>query len=147
MHQWPLYPGTGAAAERGAGSGTGLTRNIPLSPGATGDVALAAFDLAIDPAVEAFAPTWLVVSTGFDAHRDDPIGGLGWSSGDYSALTGRVLAYAPPGRRLVFLEGCYDLPALAASVGACVTALAGRSYQPEPPTSGGPGMDSVRAVS
>lgn len=146
LHQWPLYPGTGRVGERGAGPGAGLTRNIPLPPGATGDVALAAFDLVIDPAVEAFGPTWLVVSAGFDAHRNDPIGGLSWSSGDYAALTRRVSDYAPSRRRLVFLEGGYDLPALAASVGACVAALAGRSHAPEPPTSGGPGMDAVRAL-
>ncbi|MFP5375958.1 MAG: histone deacetylase, partial [Acidimicrobiia bacterium] len=140
LHQWPFYPGTGGADERGAGPGAGLIRNVPLPAGATGDVALAALDQVVDPVVEGFAPTWLIVSAGFDAHRDDPIGGLAWSSGDYAALTRRVLAYAPPGRRLVFLEGGYDPDALAASVGACMAALAGRRYEPEPPTTGGPGM-------
>ena len=146
LHQWPLYPGTGAVEERGTGAGSGLTINVPLPAGATGDVAVAAFDEVIDGAVESFAPTWLVVSAGFDAHRRDPIGGLGWSSGDYAELTRRALAHAAPGRRLFFLEGGYDLEALAASAGACVAALAGRDHAAEPPTSGGPGMEVVAAL-
>lgn len=146
LHQWPFYPGTGALEERGAGEGEGRTVNLPLPAGATGDVALAALDQVVTPMVEAFAPTWLLVSAGFDAHRADPLTGLALSSGDFADLTRRVLEYAPAGRRVLFLEGGYDLEALAASAGACVAALMGRDHRPEPATSGGPGMDVVEAA-
>ncbi len=146
LHQWPFYPGTGALEERGAGEGEGWTVNLPLPAGATGDVALAALDQVVTPVVEAFAPTWLLVSAGFDAHRADPLTGLALSGGDFADLTRRVLEYAPPGRRVLFLEGGYDLEALAASAGACVAALVGRDHRPEPATSGGPGMDVVEAA-
>jgi acetoin utilization deacetylase AcuC-like enzyme len=144
MHQWPAYPGTGRAAETGGPGAPGLTINVPLPPGATGDVALAAVDELLAPAVEAFAPTWVLISAGYDAHRDDPLADLAWSAGDYTALTQRVLEFAPqPGRLIAFLEGGYDLDALAKSVGATVAALAGEVWQPENPTSGGPGLDAV----
>ena len=146
LHQWPFYPGTGSLEERGTGEGEGLTVNLPLPAGATGDVALAALDQVVTPVVESFSPTWLLVSAGFDAHRADPLTGLAFSSGDFADLTRRVLAYAPPGRRVLFLEGGYDLDALAASAGACVAALVGRDHRPEPATSGGPGMDVVEAA-
>lgn len=146
LHQWPFYPGTGALEERGTGEGEGWTVNLPLPAGATGDVALAALDQVVTPVVEAFAPTWLLVSAGFDAHRADPLTGLALSSGDFADLTRRVLEYVPPGRRVLFLEGGYELDALAASAGACVAALVGRDHRPEPATSGGPGMDVVEAA-
>src|SRR6266704_2982230 len=70
-HQWPAYPGTGGASETGGPNAAGLTINFPLPPGATGDVALAALDDVVAPAVEQFDPTWVLVSAGFDAHRAD----------------------------------------------------------------------------
>ncbi|MGI9119947.1 MAG: histone deacetylase family protein [Acidimicrobiales bacterium] len=146
LHQWPFYPGTGALEERGTGAGEDLTLNLPLPAGATGDVALAGLDRVVGPAIEAFSPTWVLVSAGFDAHRADPIGGLAWSSGDYAELTRRVLDHAPAGRRLFFLEGGYDLGALAMSAGACIAALAGHRRHPEPVTSGGPGMEVIDAA-
>jgi acetoin utilization deacetylase AcuC-like enzyme len=143
LHESPLYPYTGRLDETGDGAGAGLTLNLPLPAGATGDVALAALDEVVAPAVEAFAPTWLLVSAGFDAHRADPLTRLQWSSGDFADLTGRVLAFAPPGRRLLFLEGGYDLQALADSAAACLAGLAGLDHRPEPATSGGPGRQVV----
>jgi acetoin utilization deacetylase AcuC-like enzyme len=146
-HQWPAYPGTGRASETGGAGAPGLTINVPLPPGATGDVALAAFDEVVDPAVESFAPTWVLVSAGFDAHRDDPLADLAWSDGDYAALTRRVASYAPsPARLLAFLEGGYDLAALRRSVTATVSTMAGATVHEEPPTSGGPGRDAVALV-
>ena len=83
---------------------------------------------------------------GFDAHRADPITDLGLSAGDYADLTAALLALVPPGRRIVFLEGGYDLDALAASAAACVGALVGERIVPEPPTGGGPGRDAITAA-
>jgi acetoin utilization deacetylase AcuC-like enzyme len=144
FHQWPAYPGTGRASETGGTGAPGLTVNVPLPAGATGDVALRALDEIVAPASDAFAPTWVLVSAGFDAHRDDPLAGLSWSAGDYSALTLRALALAPsPGRLVAVLEGGYDLGALERSVQATAAALGGAPVLPEPPTSGGPGMEAV----
>jgi acetoin utilization deacetylase AcuC-like enzyme len=146
LHEWPLYPGTGGLHETGTGLGLGTTLNVPLPSGATGDVYLRALDEVIVPVAERFSPTWVLVSAGFDAHRRDPLTGLGLSSGDFGPLTERLVALAPAGRRMVFLEGGYDLQALADSTAACLGALAGVAVQPEPPTSGGPGRDAVAAA-
>ena len=146
LHEFPLFPFTGRLHERGAGPGAGTTVNLPLPAGATGDVALAFLDEVVAPVVERFAPTWLLVSAGFDGHRFDPLTGLAFSSGDFALLTERVLEFAPPGRRVLFLEGGYDLDALADSAGATVAALVGESHAPEPPTSGGPGSEVVSAA-
>jgi acetoin utilization deacetylase AcuC-like enzyme len=146
MHEYPLYPGTGRLDETGAGDGVGATVNLPLPSGATGDVYLAAVDDLVTPLAEEFAPTWVIVSAGFDAHRADPLTGLGLSAGDYADLTARIVGLVPAGRRLVFLEGGYDLGALTDSTAACIAALAGVRHVPEPPTSGGPGREVVGAA-
>src|SRR4029079_13307290 len=70
LHQWPLYPGSGRIDETGSGAGEGATVNIPLPAGTTGDVYLRAFDEIVAPIAEKFAPTWVIISAGFDAHRD-----------------------------------------------------------------------------
>lgn len=145
-HQWPLYPGTGGLDETGFGPGQGYTINLPFPPGTTGDVYLAAFDEVVAPALERFDPTWAIVSAGFDAHRADPLTGLNLTAGDFADLTDRLLGVVPPGRLLAFLEGGYDLQALALSAGAFVAGLAGLPFRPEPPTSGGPGRAVVDAA-
>lgn len=147
MHQWPLYPGTGWLTETGEGEARGCTLNVPLPPGATGDVYLHAFDEVIAPVVERFGPTWVIVSAGFDAHRDDPITSLGLSAGDFAPLSRRVLACAPPGRRLVMLEGGYDLGALGRGAATVVREMAGVEGEPyEQATAGGPGRGAVTRV-
>jgi acetoin utilization deacetylase AcuC-like enzyme len=146
LHEFPLYPGTGRLHDRGEGEGVGTTLNFPLPAGATGDVYLAALDEVVAPAVEAFDPTWLLVSAGFDAHRADPLTGLSLSSGDFADLTRRVLAFAPPGRRVLFLEGGYDLDGLRDSTASCLAALEGLDVRPERSTGGGPGLDVVHAA-
>jgi len=146
MHEWPLYPGTGRLDETGTGPGTGTTVNFPLPAGATGDVYLAALDEVVTPLAEAFRPDWVLVSAGFDAHRADPLTGLGLSAGDYADLTTRLLGLAPPRRTICFLEGGYDLEALRDSTAATVSALLGMPARPEPPTSDGPGGHVVRAA-
>jgi len=120
---------------------------VPLPPGATGDVIRYAFDTIVTPAVEAFAPTWVLVSAGFDAHRGDPLADLALSAGDFAALTAVVAAYAPaPGRLVLFLEGGYDLDALRVSVAATLGQLVGAGAGEEVPTSGGPGTAQVDAT-
>lgn len=144
-HQWPLYPGGGAASEVGGPRARGLTVNVPVPPGATGDVLRRALEEVAGPVVDRFSPTWVLVSAGFDAHRADPLANLSLSSGDFAELAGWVSQrVARPGRLALFLEGGYDLEALRASVGATLAALVGVSVAFEPPTSNGPGMDAVR---
>jgi acetoin utilization deacetylase AcuC-like enzyme len=146
-HESPAYPGTGRASEVGGPEARGLTINVPLPPGATGDVALAALDEVVGPVVARFAPTWVLVSAGFDAHRDDPLADLAWSAGDYAELTRRVASFAPePGRLVAFLEGGYDLGALRRSVAATVATMADKIVVSEPSTSGGPGRDAVERL-
>jgi acetoin utilization deacetylase AcuC-like enzyme len=146
LHQWPLYPGTGSVREVGEGEGLGTTLNVPLPPHATGDVYLRAIDDIIVPVVERFRPTWIILSAGFDAHRDDPITDLALSAGDYALMTQRLITLVPAGRRLVVLEGGYDLDALRHCTTGVLGALASLNLIPEPPTSGGPGHGAVEAV-
>ena len=147
LHQWPLYPGTGALDEVGAGEGRGATVNLPLPAGSTGDSYLAAVDDVVAPLAETFRPSWLLLSAGFDAHRADPLTGLGLAAGDYGLLTSRLAALVAPGHVVAFLEGGYDLAALRRSTAACVSALAGAVVEAgEAPTSGGPGREVVAAA-
>ena len=146
-HQWPLYPGTGRRTETGAGVAEGTTVNVPLPPGTTGDVYLEAFDDVIAPIVDAFAPNWLLISAGFDAHRADPLTDLGLSAGDFAALTARAQQHVPAGRTLAMLEGGYDLDALTDSTAAVLGVLAGVEVATvERATNGGPGAAAVEAV-
>jgi acetoin utilization deacetylase AcuC-like enzyme len=149
FHEWPLYPGTGRHDEVGRGAGEGATVNLPLPAGATGDVYLRALDEVVAPQVHRFAPTWVLISAGFDAHRADPLTGLGLSAGDYAAISERVAEWAQPGRLISFLEGGYDLGALRDSVAASLPTLIGapgRTIDGESDTSGGPGTTVVEAV-
>jgi acetoin utilization deacetylase AcuC-like enzyme len=146
MHQFPLYPGTGRLEETGQGDGLGATINLPFPPGTAGDAYRAAVDEVIVPAAERFRPTWLLVSAGFDGHRDDPLANLRLTAGDFADLTARLVGLVPPGRRVAFLEGGYDLEALGASAGACVAGLAGVSWRPEPASEGDTGRHIVDAL-
>jgi acetoin utilization deacetylase AcuC-like enzyme len=148
-HQSPFYPGTGEADEVGNGEGFGLTVNVPLPAGATGDVVRRAMDEVAAPVIAEFAPTWVLVSAGFDAHRADPLANLALSSADFADLARTVSAYAPrPGRLVVFLEGGYDLDALRSSVSATLGALVGATGTGagETSTAGGPGGEFVRSA-
>jgi acetoin utilization deacetylase AcuC-like enzyme len=149
FHEWPLYPGTGRHDEIGTGPGAGTTCNLPLPAGATGDVYLHGMDEVVAPLLAEFAPTWVLISAGFDAHRDDPITGLGLSAADYATLTERLVALAPAGRVVMFLEGGYSLTGLRDSVAASIPALAGGTGpvpEGEGATNGGPGGRVVTAV-
>ncbi len=146
MHEWPQYPGTGRLDDVGVGPGRGTTLNLPFPSGTTGDVYRRAIDDVVLPAVSAWGPTWLLVSAGFDAHRLDPLTDLGLTAGDYADCTVALAGLVPPGRRMLFLEGGYDLGALADSVGAVLSALVDDgAYRPEAASAGGPG-DAVCAA-
>ncbi|MDW3220320.1 MAG: histone deacetylase [Acidimicrobiales bacterium] len=146
VHQHPLYPGSGMLEERGTGAGEGTTINLPVPPGATGDVVRAGFDDVILPAIDAFAPEWLFVSAGFDGHRADPITDLGFTSGDVADFVAALREAAPARRTVALLEGGYDLEAVRDCSAATTAALVGESVRPEAPTSGGPGREVVEAA-
>ncbi|MDQ1477652.1 MAG: hypothetical protein QOE62_2881 [Actinomycetota bacterium] len=146
MHEWPLYPGTGRIDEIGSGRGTGTTLNFPFPAGTTGDAYLDAIDTVVAPIAEQIRPDWVLISAGFDAHRDDPLTDMGLAAGDYGDLTARVMSLAPKRRVITFLEGGYDLEALRTSTAATASALVGGQLRPESATSGGPGRAVVGAV-
>jgi acetoin utilization deacetylase AcuC-like enzyme len=126
LHQSPLYPGTGAASERGTGDGEGATLNRPMAAG-TGDVEwLGELERAVLPALEDFAPEFLILSAGFDAHRDDPLSGTEVTVEGYRKMTEDVVDLArrcAGGRIVSALEGGYNLDSLARSVRAHVEVL------------------------
>ncbi len=122
-HQMPLFPGTGAADERGEHD---TIVNAPLRAGDGGSAFRAAVDDIILPRIEAFRPDLVILSSGFDAHRRDPLGGLDLDEGDFTWVTQRVMALAADcadGRVVSLLEGGYDLQGLSLSVAAHVLAL------------------------
>ncbi len=126
IHRYPFYPGTGASGETGAGEGRGVNVNVPMPPGTSGPDYVAALREAIVPAAERFRPDFVLVSAGFDAHRADPLGGMGLDDGDYGELARLVRGIAEKhcgGRLVVALEGGYDLGALARSVAAVVNVM------------------------
>jgi acetoin utilization deacetylase AcuC-like enzyme len=111
--------------------------------------ARSAFDRIVTPTVEAFSPTWVLVSAGFDAHRADPLAELALSAGDFAELAATVAGYAPePGRLIIFLEGGYDEGALRASVAAALGRLVGAPGPPQVGASSvsGPGSEHVEAT-
>lgn len=122
-HQMPLYPGSGAAEEREAG---GTIVNRPLPPGAGSEAFRLVWSQGILPALRAFQPQLIIISAGFDAHRDDPLANLSLGADDYRWVTEEIAAVAADtaqGRLLSSLEGGYDLDALAASAAAHVRVL------------------------
>jgi acetoin utilization deacetylase AcuC-like enzyme len=127
LHQWPFYPGTGNATEIGDADGRGFTVNVPLSSGAhAGDYA-AAFDRVILPVLDAYAPELVLVSAGFDAHRDDPLASMLLDARAYGWMTAALIRIAEAsagGKIALFLEGGYDLPALEASLAQSLATLA-----------------------
>jgi acetoin utilization deacetylase AcuC-like enzyme len=123
-HQYPLYPGTGAAHDTGVGN----VVNVPLRAGTSGAAFRRAWEAKILPALDAFAPDLVLVSAGFDAHRADPLAGLELEEDDFAWVTARLVEAARRhcgGKLVSVLEGGYDLRALAGSAAAHVGALMG----------------------
>jgi acetoin utilization deacetylase AcuC-like enzyme len=125
-HQMPLWPGTGERHETGA---HGTVQNIPLPPASDGRHMRQVYEAEVFPALQSFKPELILISAGFDAHRDDPLAGLNWRTEDFTWLTERLCDLAAElcaGRVVSCLEGGYDLDALAASVAAHVNVLKDR---------------------
>ena len=121
-HQYPLYPGTGAASETGVGN----IVNVPLRPMSGSGPFRVAMTGRVLPALDAFCPDLLLISAGFDAHRSDPLAQLMLEEADYTWITERLVEIAfrhADGRLVSTLEGGYDLTALGASVAAHVRVL------------------------
>jgi len=123
MHQMPLYPGTGAASERGEHD---TIVNVPLRAGDDGEVFREALEVAVLPRVESFNPDLIVISAGFDAHWRDPLADLELTEADFAWATKQLMDVADRccgGRIVSLLEGGYDLEGLAQSAAAHVKTL------------------------
>src|SRR4051812_47391871 len=118
IHQAPLYPGTGAAADRGVGAGAGFTVNLPVPPGSGEAEWLALLDEVVSPTAASFGPDLLLVSAGFDAHRADPLAGCELETASFAAMARRLRAIArDAGAPLgLVLEGGYHVPSLVESL-------------------------------
>src|SRR5262245_23895154 len=137
-HQYPYYPGTGAADEVGYGAGRGFTVNLPLEVGAVDDDYRVVFDDVVLPVLREFTPELLIVSAGFDAHERDPLGGMRVTTPAFAAMTMALRAVAEEccrGRIVCVTEGGYDLHALAASIDAALETLSGHASEPRWPSS------------
>ena len=128
LHQYPFYPGTGAAGEIGLGAGAGFTVNAPLEAGATDEDYRIVFAEVVLPILQQFDPDLILVSAGFDAHERDPLAGMRLTTGAFAAMTMDLRNAAEAccgGRIAAIVEGGYDLRALADSMRTVVDVLAG----------------------
>lgn len=126
-HQMPLWPGSGAPSEKGDFDNV---MNVPLAPGTGGQAFRSAYEGQVFPALEAFAPELIIISAGFDAHKDDPLANLNFVEDDFAWVTQKLCAIAKShadGRVVSCLEGGYDLRALSASAAVHVDALIAHS--------------------
>jgi acetoin utilization deacetylase AcuC-like enzyme len=134
LHEWPLYPGTGPAGDVGGGAGEGYTVNLPVAAGAGDALYLSLLEHVVTPLARAYAPQLVLISAGFDAHRDDPLAGVELTEAGFAALAGSVRRLAAEVEAPVgaVLEGGYDLRALAASTAATMRALTAPDPPPAP---------------
>ena len=129
MHQDPrtCYPGTGFAKENGRGVGTGYTLNIPVPPGIEDTEYLQIFSTDVKPKLEEYNPDFVLISAGFDAHRDDPLASLNLTESTFKKLSfelKRLAEQTAGGRMLSILEGGYELNALSSCVSEHLQILA-----------------------
>ncbi len=132
IHEHPTfcYPGTGRRMDRGKGKGSGFTLNVPLKPHSVDSEVVEAFEREVVPAIEGFRPELIMVSAGFDAHKDDPIAGLDLSELSFEYMTKRICEIADKhceGRIVSVLEGGYNSASLTSSILAHLKTLQGRS--------------------
>jgi acetoin utilization deacetylase AcuC-like enzyme len=127
-HQYPYYPGTGALDEVGRGDGAGCTVNLPFPAGFGDAEYIEAFRSIVEPVARQYAPQFVLISAGFDAHARDPLGGMQLTETGFRAMTRLLLDVArdhADGRCAAILEGGYDLTAMRNSAGAVLTELQG----------------------
>ncbi len=127
-HQAPFYPGTGLADERGEGEGEGTTINVPLPASSGYETFEPVFRQVMAPAADRFDPQLMLVSAGFDAHWDDPLGGLNLSTAGFAQLMNVIIEEARflcNGRLVLVQEGGYSLDAMSACVATCINLLLG----------------------
>ena len=136
LHQYPFYPGTGAASDRGRGEGLGYTVNVPLSAGAHDGVYEAAFERIVEPIAAQYAPGLLLLSAGFDAHARDPLAQMNLTEQAYAMMVSRLVAAVGTAPVGLVLEGGYDLEGLAASLQRSVEGLYGAPQPVEHATVG-----------
>jgi acetoin utilization deacetylase AcuC-like enzyme len=134
IHQWPLYPGTGAIGETGAGAGKGYTLNLPVPPGSGDEVYAALVEHVVVPRAREYAPGLVLISAGFDAHVDDPLASCRVTDEGYVTMARSVRALCeglgvPVG---VLLEGGYELGALARGMRGTLAALVGDEFAGAP---------------
>jgi acetoin utilization deacetylase AcuC-like enzyme len=135
-HQFPYYPGTGAADEVGTGAGAGFTVNLPLAAGATDADYEHVYATIAWPILKAFKPDLILLSAGFDAYMDDPLGGMRVTAPGFGRLTASLAAIADEccgGRVVAITEGGYDLKGLADCLRAAIGALESRGPAPAAP--------------
>jgi acetoin utilization deacetylase AcuC-like enzyme len=147
IHQWPLYPGTGAAEYTGEGEGEGYTLNLPVPPGTGSDEFCALVEHVVVPVGRDFGPDLIAISAGYDAHREDPLASCLLDTEAYGQMTAAMRELAGELRVgiLVCLEGGYAPSALAASVLETVTALAdGREPRGAPAAAAEPHSSRMR---
>lgn len=126
IHRYPFYPGTGAAREIGIGRGRGYTKNIPLEQGLGDSSYLRALEEQILPAIDEYQPDAILISAGFDAHKQDPLGGMSVTENAFGEMSSRIVESARKhcqGRVLSLLEGGYDPEGLAASIARHLQAM------------------------
>jgi acetoin utilization deacetylase AcuC-like enzyme len=147
-HQYPFYPGTGAATDVGVGRGAGFTVNVPL-PAGSGDASYATvFSQIVWPAAERFSPQLILVSIGMDAYWADPLADMRLTLGGYAHLAGEVIAMAQrfcEGRIVFALEGGYNMDALRYGISNVARALLGDA--PIDPIGAPPGLGPEPDVS
>jgi acetoin utilization deacetylase AcuC-like enzyme len=132
-HQYPFYPGTGAADDVGRGKGAGFTLNVPLQAGATDGDYSEVFKTLVIPVVDQFRPALILISAGYDAHERDPLARMRLSTAGYAALTKSLCDAADRnchGRIVALTEGGYDLSALRSCLDSTVTVLDGAAVPP-----------------
>jgi acetoin utilization deacetylase AcuC-like enzyme len=132
-HQYPFYPGTGAAEDVGRGKGTGFTVNVPLEAGSTDGDYDEVFKTLVIPVIDQFRPELLLISAGYDAHERDPLARMRLTTAGYTALTKSLCDAADRhchGRVVAVTEGGYDLSALKACLESTIAALDGAPIAP-----------------
>jgi acetoin utilization deacetylase AcuC-like enzyme len=146
LHEFPAYPGTGWVEEVGEEPAKGTTINFAWPPGCDGGPYRWAFVNVVIPILEQFRPDWILVSSGYDGHRNDPLASIKLDEDDYAFMAGALRGRAPDARTILFLEGGYDLAALTRATAATLDGFAEPPHLESPAPGNGAGWDMARTV-